>query len=260
MSWFFYDILVYSKTLHEHLQHLQQVFQWLTDDQWQLKLSKCKFAQQTIAYLGHVIGPDGVSTDPAKVQTIRDWPTPTNVKQIRGFLGLAGYYRKYVKNFRVIAKPLTQLLCKDTPFIWTEAQTAAFQMLKHALSFAPCLALPDFSAPFHIETDASATGIGAVLLQNGHPLAFVSKALGPKNQGLSTYEKEYLAILVAVDEGRSYFLQGIDIHTDQQSLKHLNEQRLHTHWQQKVFSKLLDLNYRIVYKKGVENSVVDALS
>jgi hypothetical protein len=129
------------------------------------------------------------------------------------------------------------------------------------LSSAPCLALPDFSLPFHIETDASAVGVGAVLIQNGHPLAYVSKALGPKNQGLSTYEKEYLAILVAVDHWRPYFLQGqLVIHTDQQSLTHLNEQRLHTHWQQKVFTKLLGLNYKIVYKKGVENGAAHALS
>lgn len=104
--------------------------------------------------------------------------------------------------------------------------------MKHSLSTAPCLALPDFSLPFHIETDACALGIGAVLVQNGHPLTYISKALGVKNQGLSTYEKEYLAILVAVDQWRPYFLQGqLLIHIDQQSLVHLNEQRLHTPWQ-----------------------------
>lgn len=105
-----------------------------------------------------------------------------------------------------------------------------------------------------METDACATGVGVVLMQNGHPLAFISKALGPKNRGLSTYEKEYLAKLVAVDTWRHYFLQNqFYIHTYQQSLVHLNEQRLNTVWQQRVFSKLLGLQYKIIYKKGVEN-------
>jgi hypothetical protein len=258
---FFDDILVYSKTYEEHLSHLEQVFIWLQQDKWHSKLSKCKFAQEAISYLGHVISAQGVSTDPKKIQAVQDWPQPRTVKEVRGFLGLAGYYRKFVKDFGVIAKPLTKLLCKDVPFIWTDIHGQAFIQLKHALSSAPCLALPDFSLPFHIETDASAVGVGAVLIQNGHPLAYVSKALGPKNQGLSTYEKEYLAILVAVDHWRPYFLQGqLVIHTDQQSLTHLNEQRLHTHWQQKVFTKLLGLNYKIVYKKGVENGAADALS
>ena len=110
------DILVYNKTKEEHLIHLQQVFQWLTKDQWKLKFSKCKFAQQLISYLGRVISAQGISTDPTKIQAIQEWPTPNNVKDVRGFLGLAGYYRKFVKHFGMIAKPLTQLLCKDTPF------------------------------------------------------------------------------------------------------------------------------------------------
>jgi hypothetical protein len=129
------------------------------------------------------------------------------------------------------------------------------------MSTAAVLALPDFSKPFAIETDASSNGVGAVLTQQGHPLAFISKALGPKNNGLSTYEKEYLAILVAVDQWRHYLQCGeFTIFTDQKSLIHLNEQQLHTPWQQKVFTKLLGLNYKIVYKQGASNRVADALS
>ena len=123
------------------------------------------------------------------------------------------------------------------------------------------LALPDFSIPFEIETDASRVGVGAVLQQRGHPLAYISKALGPRNQGLSVYEKEYLAILMAVDAWRHYLLQSeFILHTDQKSLIHLNEQRLHTPWQQKVFTRLLGLRYKIVYRRGEENTVADALS
>ena len=258
---FFDDILVYSKTREEHIYHLQQVFEWLSKDQWKLKFSTCKFVRQSISYLGHVISAEGVSTDPVKIQAVKDWPTPVCVKDVRGFLGLAGYYRKFVKHFGIIAKPLTLLLCKDTPFSWTHAHEEAFHTLKQALSSAPCLALPDFSKPFHIETDASGSGVGAVLVQEGHPLAYISKSLGPKNQGLSTYEKEYLAILVAIEQWRHYLLHGeFYIHTDQQSLIHLNEQRLHTPWQQKVFTKLLGLHYKIIYKKGLDNNAADALS
>jgi hypothetical protein len=196
----------------------------LTKDQWKLKFSKCKFAQKPIAYLGHVISAQGLSTDPSKIQAIQNWPQPKNVKKVRGFLGLVGYYRKFVRNFGIIAKPLTSLLCKDIPFVWAAEHEASFQQLKLALSTAPCLALPDFNQPFHIEIDASATGVGAVLLQNGRPLAYISKSLGPRNKGLSTYEKEYLAILVAIDQWRHYLMQvEIFIHTDQQSLIHLNE-------------------------------------
>lgn len=258
---FFDDILVYSRTYEEHLSHLAQVFQWLAADQWRLKLSKCTFAQRSIAYLGHIISEQGLSTNPAKIQAIMDWPPPKSVKELRGFLGLASYYRKFVKFFGIMAKPLTELLKKEAIFIWTSVQDAAFSALKSALCSSPVLALPDFTQPFHIETDASGTGVGAVLMQNGHPLAYISKALGPRNQGLSVYEKEYLALLMAVDQWRHYLLHNeFIIHTDHKSLIHLNEQRLHTVWQQRVFSKLLGLRYRIHYRRGSENSAADALS
>lgn len=258
---FFDDILVYSKSLAEHLDHLNQVLSWLCRDQRKLKLSKCSFAQHSIAYWGHVLSAEGVSTDPTKVQAIQDRPVPTTARQLRGFLGLAGYYRKFVCNFGVIAHPLTQLLKKDAPFAWTPSQQSAFSTLQLALGSAPVLALPDISQPFHIDTDASGVGIGAVLHQNGHPIAFISKALCPRNRGLSAYEKEYLTILLAVEHWRHYLLQGeFFIHTNHQSLTHLNEQRLNTVWQQKVFTKLLGLNYKIIYKKGADNTVADALS
>lgn len=144
--------------------------------------------------------------------------------------------------------------------MWISIHQEAFQTLQRALSTAPVLAIPNFSKPFAIETDTCHTGVGAVLLQSGHPLAFISKPLGLKTRGLSTYEKEYLAIIIAVDTWRSYLqLAEFIIFTDQKILIHLNEQRLNTVWQQKVFTKLLGLQYRVVYKKGVDNSVADAL-
>ena len=129
-----------------------------------------------------------------------NWPVPANVKELRGFLGLAGYYRKFVRHFGIIAKPLTELLKKGAVYVWTSEHQVAFQTLRQALSSAPVLALPDFSLPFCIETDASGIGIGAVLLQKGHPLTYISKSLGPRSRGLSTYEKEYLAIFEAVHQ------------------------------------------------------------
>jgi hypothetical protein len=185
--------------------------------------------QQQISYLGHIISSQGVVTDPAKVEDVRSWPQPASVKDLCSFLGLAGYYRKFVKHFAVIAKPLTDLLRKNVLFVWTLAHTASFQALKQALISAPVLAMPDFSIPFCLETDASNLGVGAVLLQKGHPLAFISKPLGLKTQGLSTYEKVYLAIVIAIDQWRSYLQQAeFFIYTDQKSLVHLNEQHLNT--------------------------------
>lgn len=208
---FFDDILVYSDTWDNHLIHLEWVLQLLKQDQWQIKLSKCSWAQQTIAYLGHVISKAGVATDPAKVAAVSSWPQPRNCKELRGFLGLAGYYRKFVRNFGVIAKPLTNLLKKNSVFVWTSEHVSAFTRLQQALSAAPVLALPNFDKPFALETDASGFGVGAVLLQDSHPLAFVSKPFGIKHMGLSVYEKEYLAVLLAVDHWRSY-LQHAPLH------------------------------------------------
>jgi hypothetical protein len=169
-----------------------------------VKLSKCRFAQQSIAYLGHVISSAGVATDLDKVQSIRNWPVPQDLKQRRSFLGLARYYRKFVHHFAVIARPLIDLLKKGVYFVWTSMHDMAFSTLKQALMTAPVLALPDFSKPFSIQTDPSELGVGAVLLQEGHPLAFVSKALGPRTRSLSTYENEYLAVLVAIEQWHAY--------------------------------------------------------
>jgi len=201
---FFDDILIYSNSYAEHLEHIQQVLQLLQQDQWKVKLSKCAFAQRQVTYLGHVISEHGVATDPGKVSAVMNWPVPANVKVLRGFLGLAGYYRKFVRHFGIIAKPLTELLKKGVVYVWTSEHQRAFQTLQQALSSAPIFALPDFSVPFCIESDASGVGIGEVLLQKGHPLAYISKALGPRSRGLSTYEKEYLAILEVVHQWRHF--------------------------------------------------------
>jgi hypothetical protein len=160
---FFDDILVYIKTYEDHLQHLRAILSILRRDQWKAKLTKCAFAQQRIAYLGHVISPAGVATDDSKIATIRDWPVPATTKELRGFLGLSGYYRKFIKHYAIISQPLTALLKKGALFVWTPATGEAFCTLKTALITTHVLALPDFAAQFVIDTDACDVGIGAVL-------------------------------------------------------------------------------------------------
>lgn len=258
---FFDDILVFSESLEEHVQDVKQVLQLLQHDNWKVKSSKCTFGQQQVVYLGHVVSAAGVATDPSKIAAVAQWQTPSDVKGVRRFLGLAGYYRRFVRNFGVIARPLFNLLKKGVPFLWTSSTETTFQLLKQQLTSAPVLALPDFKQQFTMETDACDTGVGAVLQQKGHPIAFISKALSPRYQGLSTYEKEYLAIIVAVEQWRPYLQHAqFIIQTDQRSLVHLEQQRLSTPWQQKAFTKLLGLRYQIKYKKGSDNQAADALT
>lgn len=257
---FFYDILVYSPTLEEHFSHLEQVLDLLRQNKLFAKKSKCSFGLGRVEYLGHVITEHGVSTDPDKISYMVQWPKPKNVKQLRGFLGLTGYYRKFIKHYGLISKPLTDLLKKDS-FHWNEKADLAFQELKQVMTIAPVLALPNFQLPFVLETDASGVGIGAVLMQEDRPFAYLSKALCPQNQSLSIYEREFLAVLMAVQKWRCY-LQGhkFIIKTDQQALRYLLDQKSLSPMQQKSFTKLVGLDYEIEYKKGVENRAADALS
>ena len=141
---FFDDILIFSKTYDEHIKHLRQVLQILEEKHWKVKGSKCTFAQRSVQYLGYVVSEEGVATDPQKVTDVQKWPVPTSVKELRGFLDLSGYYRKFVRQYGVISQPLTHLLRKNVPFVWTADSQLAFDTLKQALVSAPVLALPDF--------------------------------------------------------------------------------------------------------------------
>ncbi|KAJ3704876.1 hypothetical protein LUZ61_008581 [Rhynchospora tenuis] len=257
---FFNDILIYSKTLSDHISHVCTTLQVLADNNLFAKLSKCEFGVSQIEYLGHIISEKGVATDPHKIEAMSQWPVPKTVKQLRGFLGLTGYYRKFIQHYGTIAKPLTELTKKNA-FKWSPLAQSAFEQLKKAMTEAPVLVLPDYSQQFVIETDASALGMGAVLMQSNRPIAFLSKSLGVKNQGLSTYEKELLALLTAVKKWRHYLLgQPFVIRTDQISLKHLLEQKITSTLQHKSLCVLLGLDYTIEYKKGKENKAADALS
>lgn len=254
------DILIYSSTLEEHIKHLTLVFQTLADNQFFIKASKCETAKQQLEYLGHLISGSGVATEPSKVAVVSSWPRPQTVKQLRGFLGLTGYYRRFIKQYGVISQPLTQLLKKNVQFLWTSVEQKAFDTLKQALIQAPVLALPDFNKVFTMETDASDLGMGAVLMQ-GHPISFLSKSFYDKNKGLSTYEKECMAVLLAVEKWRPYLQhKEFILKTDNRSLLFLTEQRATTKLQQKAMLKLMDLNFKIQYKQGHTNKAADALS
>ena len=161
----------------------------------------------------------------------------------------------------MLSKPLTNLLKKGTPFQWTAQTQDAFDLLKSALVNAPVLAVPDYSKQFVIETDASDAGFGAVLMQEGHPISYLSKPLRDRNRALSTYEKECMALLLTVEKWRSYLVgQEFLIRTDHRSLLFLTEQKATTKLQQKALLKLMDLNFKIAYKQGATNSAADALS
>ncbi|KAK2387384.1 hypothetical protein QL285_061173 [Trifolium repens] len=257
---FFDDVLVYSKTLEDHVLHLQTVFDCLLQHQFFLKQSKCTLAQNSISYLGHIVSSKGVGPDPEKIQAMVDWPVPKNIKQLRGFLGLTGFYRKFVSHYARIAAPLTDLLKRDA-FTWFPAAQTAFDALKNAMTQAPVLALPNFEATFVIETDASGTGMGAVLCQEGHPICYYSRKFCPKMLMASTYVRELCAITSAVKKWRAYLLgRKFFIHTDQRSLRELMTQVIQTPEQQFYLAKLLGYSYEIVYKPGAQNRVADALS
>ncbi|KAJ9511094.1 hypothetical protein QJQ45_013151 [Haematococcus lacustris] len=202
------DILVMSENTEEHLVHLRRVFDLLRKNKFYAKLSKCEFMKRTLMFLGHIISAQGISVDPCKVTAISNWPVPTSLKTLQSFLGAANYVRKFVHNFSTIAAPLTNLTGpkKDSfPWkAWPQAELDAFNALKQAISNVPMLKLPDHSKPFQVHCDASLEGIGAVLMQDGYPLAYYSRKLIPAEVNYTTGEQELLALVSACQQWRAY--------------------------------------------------------
>ena len=198
------DILVYSKSFAEHEQHLRMVLQTLRNKRLYAKLKKCEFWLSSVTFLGHIISVDGVSVDPHKIEAIVNWPRPTNVTEVRSFMGLAGYYRRFVKDFSRIAIPLTQLTRKNVPFEWNEKREKSFQVLKKRLVSAPILTLPSGTDGFTIYSDASHRGLGCVLMQHGKVIAYASRQLRPHEKNYPSHDLELAAVVSALKIWRQY--------------------------------------------------------
>ncbi|CAH9076384.1 unnamed protein product [Cuscuta epithymum] len=260
---FFDDILVYSKTWAEHREQLDHVLSILKAHQFRANRKKCSFGQPRVEYLGHIISQAGVAMDPAKVSAVVEWPRPKSVREIRGFLGLTGYYRRFVREYGLIARPLTNLLKKEAlhRFQWTEEAERAFRQLQKALTEAPVLAMPQFDRQFVVECDASGIGVGAVLMQERRPIAYFSKSLANRTLSKSAYEREMMGLALAVQHWRPYLIgRKFIVRTDHRSLKHLLTQRIATPSQQVWVAKLLGYDFDIEYKTGISNTAADALS
>jgi hypothetical protein len=199
---FFDDILIYSSSWSEHLRHINMVLAKLQEHHLFIKRSKCSFGEHSVAYLGHVISADGVTMDEQKVRNVLDWPLPRSVRTLRAFLGLAGYYHRFIKNYGAIAAPLMALL-KDA-FKWSTEAEEAFRVLQRALTMAPTLQLTDFDRDIIVECDASGTGLGVVLHQGAGPVAFFSRQLAPRHTKLAAYERELIRLVQAVRHSRPY--------------------------------------------------------
>ncbi|KAL0562073.1 hypothetical protein IC582_002523 [Cucumis melo] len=233
------DILIYSKTEAEHEKHLRMVLQTLRDNKLYAKFSKCEFWLKQVSFLGHVVSKAGVSVDPAKIEAVTGWTRPSTVSEVRSFLGLAGYYRRFVENFSRIATPLTQLTRKGAPFVWSKACEDSFQTLKQKLVTAPVLTVPDGSGNFVIYSDASKKGLGCVLMQQG----------------------KLAAVVFALKIWRHYLYgEKIQIFTDHKSLKYFFTQKELNMRQRRWLELVKDYDCEILYHPGKANVVADALS
>jgi hypothetical protein len=255
------DILIYSKNLEDHAKHLHIVLQCLRDHHLYAKFSKCEFWLDTVKFLGHTISKDGISVDPSKVQEVMDWKPPTSVHQIRSFLSLAGYYRRFIPDFSRIAKPITVLLKKGVKFSWNEKSEEAFRTLRAHLTTAPVLAQPDTSKPFDVYCDALGTGLGCVLMQDNRVIAYASRALRTHEQNYPTPDLELGAIIHALKLWRHHLMgTKCNIYTDQKSLKYIFMQA-DLNMRQKRWRELVkDYDLEDHYHPGKANVVSNALS
>ena len=261
------DILVFSKSFEEHLWHLEQVFNRLRDANLTLKPSKCVFAAKEVKYLGHIISKHGVHVDPSKTEAVSNFPVPKTQKQVKSFLGMCSYYRKFVENFSKIASPLNALLRKDCEkkIQWTHQCQEAFDKLKHALLSAPILAYPDMNKPFMLTCDASKTAIGFVLGQldsqgREHVIAYGGRSLSKAERNWCTTEQECLAVVEGIKHFRTYLTRRFKIFTDHKALKYLMDQKEAVGKLGRWSLKLMDYDFEIIHKPGKMNEVADALS
>jgi hypothetical protein len=217
---------VYSASEDEHVTHLGIVLQTLRDKKMFAKLSKCEFWLSEVAFLGHVVSAEGIRVDPKKIEAVVDWRPPRNVSEIRSFLGLAGYYRRFVKDFSLIASPLTKLLQKSVIFVWAEEQQSSFERLKKLLTEAPILTQPESGKDYVVYSDASLIGLGCVLMQDGKVVAYASRQLKVHEKNYPTHDLELAAVVFALKIWRHYLYgEKCTIFTDHKSLKYLLTQK-----------------------------------
>ncbi|WVZ51970.1 hypothetical protein U9M48_003067 [Paspalum notatum var. saurae] len=234
------DILIYSKMEEEHEEHLRLVLQKLRDHKLYAKLSKCEFWLDQVPFLGHIVSKGGIIVDPSKISSVMDWKVPEVVKEVRGFLGLAGYYRRFIESFSRIAKPMTSLLEKGVPFIWTKERQAAFDELKKRLTTAPVLTLPDLTKSFTVYCDASKEGLGCVLMQEGkHEVNY------------PTHDAELAFVVHAMKIWRHYlFGNRCEIYTDHKSLKYIFTQNELNMRQRRWLELIKDYDWRYITIRG----------
>ena len=259
------DLIVFSKTVEDHLNVLESVLDRLAKNGLKLKLSKCQFLKRQLDFLGHVVSDQGISVQEAKIVKIKEFSTPKTEKSLKRFLGMCGYYRPYIKHFASITEPLTRLLSKSTDFLWGKEQDEAFNVLKEKLMTAPILTYPDFSKPFIIACDASDCGIGSVLLQKGErrllPIAYASKTLSSTERRYSVTEREALAVVWSLKKFRDYCLgYPVTIYTDHMPVCDLFRNRqLHgklARW----FLQVQEFEPNIRYIPGSKSTLADWLS
>lgn len=260
------DILVFSSSFEQHLQHLDQIFSRLSSAGLTLKPTKCSFAQRQVQYLGHVITKDGVQVDVSKTDAVKSFPTPKCTKDVRSFLGLCNYYRKFIHDYSTIIGPLTALLRKDNKFKWCDECQTAFDLLKTALTSPPVLAYPDNSKPFILTTDASGTALGFILGQfddNGKErvIAFGGRSLNKHERNYTISERECLAIIEGIKNYHVYLAsKPFTVYTDHSALKWLQTVKHDTGRLARWSILLQGYNFNVIHKKGKKNGVADALS
>ena len=256
------DIAIFSDSKKQHMDHLRQVFQLMRDNQIYAKRKKCFFMQEKIPYLGHIISKDGIEMDPKKVETITNWPEIKSIKQLRAFLGLMGYYRRFLAGFAEMAKPLTNLLKAESTEDWSQEHTEAQQKLISLLTSAPLLQGPKYNQPFEVTTDTSNIALGAVLAQEGKPVAFLSKTFTDAEVNWTIYEKELFAIVYALRKWEYYLLSIIPftLITDNRAVTYIQKQERITPKQARWLTYMAQFQYKIIHKDGAENKVADGIS
>ena len=263
------DVIVYSETLEDHLKHLQRVMERFMKAGLKLKPGKCHFVCKEVQYLGHTITTQGIQPNKDRVIAVQDYPVPTSVKEVRQFIGLVSYYRRFIKGFANVAEPLHSLTQKDVTFEWTSSCQDAFNTLRKALTEAPVLAYPNFTEKFRLETDACVKGLGAVLSQlqddeKVHPVAYASRALSDPEKRYAVTELETLAVVWALNHFHAYLYGNeVTVYTDHSSVRAVletpNPSAKHARWWTKVYGSGIK-SIQIMYRCGQDNQNADALS